>query len=95
MCCFIMALAFFGPRLGFLVFWLWRPIQVQLALNGWLLTLLGVIFLPWATLAYVVLFPMTGLDWLLVGLAAVFDIATWGGSGARRKSVPGYPFGRS
>ena len=92
MCCFIMTAGFFGPRLGFLVFWLWRPIQVQLALNGWLLPLLGVIFLPWATLAYVVLFPMTGLDWLLVALAAFFDIATWAASGSRRKSVPGYPF---
>jgi hypothetical protein len=91
MCCFIMTVGFFGPRLGFLVWWLIAPLRVNSAFDTFIWPLLGLIFLPWATLAYVVLFPMTGLDWLLVALAAVLDIATWAGSGTRRKSVPGYP----
>ncbi len=29
MCCFFAALVFFGPRLGFLVYWLLAPLRVS------------------------------------------------------------------
>ncbi len=41
MCCFFTALVFFGPRLGFLVYWLLVPVRVTTAfatlifLAGW------------------------------------------------------------
>ena len=40
MCCFFTALVFFGPRLGFLIYWLIAPLRVNAAfqtfnLPGW------------------------------------------------------------
>jgi hypothetical protein len=34
MCCFFTALVFFGPRLGFLIYWLIAPLRVQSSLAG-------------------------------------------------------------
>ena len=48
MCCFFTALVFFGPRLGFLVYWLIAPVRVSLAFADFnfpfLVSLLGLIF---------------------------------------------------
>ena len=89
MCCFFATLAFLGPRFAFLVYWLLAPGKVSAAFNTFIWPLLGLIFVPWATLMYVIVFPINNLDWLWVGLALVFDIAWWAG-GAGRKKVPGY-----
>ncbi|HMK09491.1 MAG TPA: hypothetical protein VK449_10725 [Anaerolineales bacterium] len=94
MCCFFMVLAFFGPRLAFLVYWLIRPAYVQLVFNTWIWPLLGLVFLPWTTLMYVLVYGSNGIvgfDWVWIGLALALDIATYAGNAARRKSVPGYP----
>ena len=48
--------AMFGglfPRLALLVVWIARPALVGTAFNTFLLPLLGIIFLPFATLIYV------------------------------------------
>jgi hypothetical protein len=95
MCCFFTALVFFGPRLGFLVYWLIAPIRVNAALAGlnfpWLVGILGLIFVPWAMLMWVIVFPMNGWDWVWVGLGLAFDIFSWVGSYHNRQRVPGYP----
>ncbi len=93
MCCFVLAVGFFGPRLGFLVYWLLEPGRVNAAFNTYIWPLLGLIFLPWATLAYVLLFPggFTPLEYAIIIAAVVLDMATLGGGGLRRKQVPGYP----
>jgi hypothetical protein len=89
MCCFFTTLVFLGPRFAFLVYWLFLPGKVNAAFNTWIWPLLGLIFLPWATLMYVIVFPINNLDWLWIGLAVFFDIA-WYAGGAGRKRVPGY-----
>ncbi len=89
MCCFFATLMFLGPRFAFLVYWLLVPGKVDAAFNTIIWPLLGLIFAPWATLMYVLVFPINNLDWLWVGLALVFDIA-WYAGGAGRKKVPGY-----
>jgi hypothetical protein len=94
MCCFLMVLAFFGPRLAFLVYWLIRPAYVQAVFMTWIWPLLGLIFLPWTTLMYVLVYGANGIigfDWVWLGLAVALDIATYSGNAARRKSIPGYP----
>jgi len=80
---------FLGPRFAFLVYWLLVPAKVNAAFTTFIWPLLGLIFAPWATLMYVLVFPINNLDWLWVGLALVFDIA-WYAGGAGRKKVPGY-----
>jgi hypothetical protein len=93
MCCFFTTILFFGPRLAFLVYWLLPIGRVKIfsAFNTWIWPLLGLIFLPWTTLMYVLVFPIFGLDWLWLGLALAADIAGYVGGARNRKQVPGYP----
>jgi hypothetical protein len=81
MCCFFSTLLFFGPRLAFLVYWLlpFGRLNIREAFNGWLFPLLGLIFLPWTTLTYVIVFPAFGLDWIFLALALLADLAGYSG----------------
>lgn len=92
MCCFFASLFFFGPRLAFLVYWLFPAgqLKVNVAFNTFIWPLLGLIFLPWTTLMYVLVFPINSFDWLWLGLALLADIAGYVGGGYNRKKVPGY-----
>jgi hypothetical protein len=50
------------PRLGLLIVWVARPALVNAAFDTFILPLLGIIFLPFATLIYVILYtPGIGL----------------------------------
>jgi len=92
MCCVFTILVVLGPRAGGLIWWLANPARWSLAFEGsWLWPLLGIIFLPWTTLMYVIVFPagVVGWDWLWIGLAVVSDILWYSGAAARRR-VPGY-----
>ena len=94
MCCFFTALVFFGPRLGFLVYWLLAPMKVSAALNvfnlQWLVGILALIFAPWTILMYVIVFPLNGFDWIWIGLAIMADVASYIGGYHNRQQVPGY-----
>ena len=57
MCCLVTVLVFLGPRLGILVWWLLDMPRWNLTFNTFIWPLLGFIFLPWTTLAYVLVFP--------------------------------------
>jgi hypothetical protein len=95
MCCFITALLMAGPRAGFLVYWLIVPLQVQRAFDQFNFPLIvgiaGLIFAPFTTLMYVLVFPMNGWDWLWVGLGIAADVASYIGTYRNRQAVPGYP----
>ena len=84
MCCMLTTLVLLGPRLAILVWWLVNPGRFALAFGGtYIWTILGVIFLPWTLLAYMLIFPagIVGLDWLVLGLGILADIASYSGSG--------------
>jgi hypothetical protein len=92
MCCFFTSLLLFGPRLAFLIYWL-IPIgrvRIFLAFDTWIWPLLGLIFLPWTILTYVLVFPVFGFDWLFLGLAFAADMAGYFGGFSSRRQVPGY-----
>jgi hypothetical protein len=96
MCCAFLALVLAGPRIVGGFWWLFQPARWQLAFNSWsgvwwIWPLLGIIFLPWTTLMYVIVSPggMIGWDWLWVGLMLIADIASYAG-GAGRKQIPTY-----
>ena len=95
MCCFFTVLVFFGPRLAFLVYWLLLPAKVSTALQNfnftWLVGILGLVFLPWTILMYVIVFPLNGWDWLWIGLGVAADIVSYVGGYQNRESVPYYP----
>jgi len=82
------------PRLGTLLLWIARPAMFTQAFGGnWFWPLLGIIFLPFTTLMFVIVVGPTGLvgwDWFWVGLAVVLDISHWGSVGyAQRDKIPG------
>ena len=84
------------PRLGTLFIWLARPVYFNAAFGGsWFWPLLGIIFLPFTTLMYVLLWSpgigLIGFDWFWLILAVVLDIGQIAGTGyANRDRVPGY-----
>ncbi len=66
-------------RIGLLVVWLQTPLVKNGFHDGWILPLLGLIFLPITTLSYVVVYALsqgnvTGAAWLWVVLGLLFDI---------------------
>jgi hypothetical protein len=93
MCCFITTLFLLGPRVAVLIWWLIRPVYFMTVFNTWIWPLLGLIFLPWTTLMYVIVSPLgiVGFDWLWIGLAVLADLSTYAGGGyGNRDRIPGY-----
>jgi hypothetical protein len=61
----------------------------------WLWPLLGIIFLPFTTLMYDLLWSsgvgVSGFDWFWLTLAVLIDISHWASSGyANRDRIPAY-----
>lgn len=82
MCCLFTMLALLGPRAILFVYWLLNPASWALAFGtSFLVPILGFLFLPWVTVAYLFVFPagVEGGDWIVIGLGLVLDIATFGG----------------
>jgi hypothetical protein len=98
MCCAFLTLVLLGPRFFGAIWWIWQPTRWELAFNNWaggslwwIWPVLGIIFLPWLTIMYVIVAPggIEGFDWVWLGLALFADIASYGG-GAGRKRIPQY-----
>ena len=89
--CLFALLAGFFPRLALFIVWVARPALVGAAFGTWVVPLLGIIFLPFATLMYVILYTpglgLTGWDWFWVILAALFDVAHLTAGIARRREL--------
>ena len=83
-CCGCIFLVIFAslPRLGLLALWLFTD-YVTKAFDGWIAPLLGLIFLPFTTVAYVLLYnPVQGLTfwgWVLIIFAFMLDLGAWAG----------------
>ena len=88
MCCPIVIAAALGPRLGILVWWLIDPARWDRTFGPFWWPLLGSLFLPWTTIAYVLTFPggVNGLDWLWIVLGLLFDLGSYGGGRFRNRS---------
>ena len=98
MCCVFLTLVFLGPRVVDVIWWLVRPVLWQTTFRPWPITwwiwpVLGIIFLPWLTLMYLIVAPggVVGFDWVWLGLALAVDIMSYGGGASKRRSVPYYP----
>jgi hypothetical protein len=91
-CLFALFVGLF-PRLALLILWVARPALVDAAFNTFILPLLGIIFLPFTTLIYVIVYipgvGLTGLGLFWVILALLLDISHWGASYTQRSQVPG------
>jgi hypothetical protein len=75
---------FGGPRLISIIWYLLDQARWAATFpDGFLLPLLGFLFLPWTLVLYVLFGPgIEGGEWLFVGLGLLADALSWGG-GAR------------
>jgi hypothetical protein len=76
-----------------LIWWLINPVRFNAAFSTWIWPLLGIIFLPWTTLMYLLVFPggVIGFDWIWLALAVVADVSMYAGGGyGNRDRIPGY-----
>jgi hypothetical protein len=97
MCCLVTTLLLLGPRLAILVWWLMdsarfnvfnaKPWPLNLPFPFWVWPLLGAIFVPWTTLAYLVVSPggIVGSEWLWLALGFLIDLGSHLGGGYRNR----------
>lgn len=88
MCCLALTAGFLGPRLALFLWWIFGD-KVDLAFDTWVWPLLGLIFLPWTTLAFVLawgpLDGVSGIGWLVVAIGFAGDIATYSSKAAKSR----------
>jgi hypothetical protein len=93
MCCLILIAGGLGPRIALLAWWIFGD-KVDAAFTSWIWPLLGLIFLPWTTLAYVLAWgPLNGVSgagWLVVALGVAADLATYSARAAKSRYRSAY-----
>lgn len=91
--CLFVIIAGLFPRLALFIVWLARPNLVDAAFDTWIFPLAGIIFLPFATLIYVILYTpgvgLVGWEWFWVAVAALFDVTHWVATIARQRMTVG------
>ena len=101
MCCLSTIFLVLGSRIAILAWWLLDPQRFNLAAKTlglsslfaipvWVWTVVGGIFLPWTTLAYLFVFPggIAGNEWIVLGVALLVDLAGHGGGYHHRHRIP-------
>ena len=91
--CLFALIALLSPRLAVFLLWAFTN-YVDRAFNGWFLPLLGIVFAPWTTLMYVLVYAPAGpihvAGWILVGLGVILDLNSWAQAATNRRSMPSY-----
>ncbi|HEY5578527.1 MAG TPA: hypothetical protein VIL12_02420 [Acidimicrobiia bacterium] len=97
--CLVALVALASPRLALFLIWIFSA-RVEIAFqNRLLLPLLGLIFLPWTTLFYVVAYApvagVTGIGWFFVVFGFLADLGSYFGGRYSQCGREGYsPFRR-
>jgi hypothetical protein len=84
-CCLFAVLLAGAPRLAFIIWWLVQPARIAATFNqSFIVPVLGVLFVPWTTVMYTLVYHPGGLsifEWILVGIALLIDIGSYTGGG--------------
>ena len=87
--CLLALIAVLSPRLAVILLWLFTN-YVDKAFSGWFLPLLGVIFLPWTTLFYILVDnapgPIHVAGWFVIGIGVVLDLSAHAQAARRRQA---------
>jgi hypothetical protein len=82
--CFFLTLLFLGPRAVLFLWWIIYPAAWNAVFSGnFLLPLLGILFVPWTTLMYVLVGAggIVGFEWVWMALAVAADVFSYAGGG--------------
>ncbi len=90
--CIILSAAVLGPRAINILWWLLDSARWNATFSNILVPILGIAFLPWTTLAYVLVAEggITGLDVFVVVIGFFIDLGTYGSSAYSNKDKLGY-----
>jgi len=94
-CCLGVLLLGGAPRIALLLWWFLEPARIEATFRGWSTTvgsitappwiwpLLGLLLVPWMTVAYIFVAPggVTTLEWVVLVIALLMDLSTGGGGG--------------
>ena len=85
--------AAFAPRVILLLAWIFSERWAVVWKGNWLMPLLGIIFLPYTTIMYMLSWNavtgISGFDWLWIVLGLMLDIWKWNTVYQNREKVPG------
>jgi hypothetical protein len=86
----------FVPRVMLIFSWIFSERWDVVWKGNWFWPLLGIIFLPFTTIMYMLVWTVGGIggwDWMWIGLGFLLDVMKWMQIYNTRKGVPGYPGG--
>ena len=82
MCCIVLTAGFAGPRIAFVLVWIFTDLVTR-AFDTFWWPLLGLLFAPWTALMYILAFApvggVSGFGIFLVGIGILADIASYAG----------------
>ena len=91
--CLLAMAAGFAPCLVLIIMWIVGP-RVSAAFETWIWPLLGLIFLPYTTIMFVLLSKrvkgVDGWDWVWIALGVWLDLMKWSRIYENRQNIPGY-----
>jgi hypothetical protein len=81
---FFLLSSLFWPRVVILAFWIFSNLLGDAYDHGWVIPVIGFVVAPWTTMTYALMWGLTsdgvsGWEWICVGVAVLFDLATWVG----------------
>ena len=93
--CLLAFSAAVAPRVLLIVAWIFADRWPLVWQNDWIVPLLGIIFLPYTTIMYMLtvtvtpagLLPLAGTDWLWIILGLFLDFMKWGQMLANRREA--------
>ena len=86
MCCLLLILFALGPRVALAFEWIFGN-RDPAAFDGWWWPLLGLIFVPWTTLMYTIVWTVGGVHgaaWLAVAAGFLLDLISLTGRFSQR-----------
>lgn len=94
MCCLLTTLVLLGPRAAVLVWWFLDPARFRITFDSVMWPILGFLFLPWTTLAYLAVWlpgaGIQGFDWIWLTLGLLIDLGSYtGGAYGNRDRLRG------
>jgi hypothetical protein len=86
--CLFAILAAASPRIAFILLWIFTPVVNTVFMGNWLWPLLGVIFVPFTILLYVLVNPTNIWQWLIVLMGLLLDVRQYADAYENRNRVP-------